>query len=571
MESALRLPAFFKNITLRRRWLVVAMLGLLHVAMLMQLGSPWARGLVISHLGVFLLWQPVWRGQSRISTGGMIFIVVACLVVLLWFNWWLLAFWLTGLFALVGGRVFSSRTAWPKLFYLAVMFYLLASLLIWVVPHMFGLGTVTETTAFLMTYVLPPVFLSAALIPAEEETAGAEQVVDLFFSVLLFMLVMVLVLGTFAFMRQGRTDYLAALVQTVFIMAAALLVLGWLWNPRFGFSGLQQLFSRYLLNVGTPFEQWLSQLAQAAETEREAGGFLEVAAQQLADLPWIKGVAWEGPDGSGEFGELRENKLEMHAGQLKLRLATKYSVTPAVMLHASLLGQIIGHFYEAKRREQALRQMTRLQAIYETGARLTHDVKNLLQSLYSLASAAEQPVPPGEFQQLLKRQLPQLTQRLELTLSKLQAPKSEPSGEYIEAGAWWENLKTRYEGRRIEFIAELKNHGLLPAGLFDCVVENLLDNARKKRMSEPGIAITVRFRTEDVIALTVCDTGTPILPRIANKLFRNTVESETGLGIGLYQAYRWAAQQDYRLSLNSNESGQVCFELAQDSGKKQES
>lgn len=568
MESALRLPAFFKNITLRRRWLVVAMLGLLHAAMLMQPGSPWTRGLMISHLGVFLLWQPVWRGQSRISRGGMIFIVVACLAVLLWFNWWLLAFWLVGLFALVGGRVFSSRAAWPKLFYLAVMFYLLASLLIWVVPNMFGLETVTETTAFLMAYVLPPVFLSAALIPVEEEPAGAEQIVDFFFSVLLFVLVMVLVLGAFAFMREGGMEYLAALVQTVFIMAAALLVLGWLWSPRFGFSGLQQLFSRYLLNIGTPFEQWLSQLAQAAETEREAGGFLEVAAQQLADLPWVRGVAWEAPDGSGELGELRENKLEMHAGQLKLRLAVKYSMSPAMMLHAGLLGQIIGRFYEAKRREQALRQMTRLQAIYETGARLTHDVKNLLQSLYSLASAVQQPVEPGDVQQLLKRQLPQLTQRLELTLSKLQKPTGNPSGEYLEAGAWWENLKSRYEGRRIEFVAELKDHALLPVGLFDCVVENLLDNARKKRMSEPGIAITVRFGTEELITLSVCDTGTPIPPRIANKLFRNTVESETGLGIGLYQACRWAAQQGYRLSLSNNTPGQVCFELAQEPEKK---
>lgn len=564
MDTVLRVPASLKSITLRRRWLMVGMLVLLHAAMALEIESLLARGLLISHLGVFLLWQPMWRGQSQISRGGMAFIAVACVAVLVWLSWWLVAFWVTGLFALVGGKVFSSRAAWPRLFYLTVMFYLLASLLIWVVPQMFDLDAVTETTASLMYYALPMLFLGMALMPVEEEPAGFEQVVDFFFSVMLFMLVMVLVLGAFAFMSHGKTDYLAALVQTVFIMAAALMVLGLLWNPRFGFSGLQQLFSRYLLNVGTPFEQWLSQLAHAAETEREPSGFLEVAARQLAEMPWVKGVAWEAPDGSGELGELERNNLEMQAGQLNLKLATRYSVSPAVMLHANLLAQIIGRFYEAKRREHALHQMTRLQAIYETGARLTHDVKNLLQSLYTLASAAQQAVPPGEFQQLLMRQLPQLTQRLELTLSKLQEPKAEPGGDYIEAGAWWQSLEARYEGRCIEFVAELTNHALLPVGLFDCVVENLLDNARKKRMSEPGISITVRFRTEDSIALSVCDTGTPVPSRITNKLFRNTVESETGLGIGLYQAYRWAAQQGYRLSVTKNEPAGVCFELAQE-------
>ena len=91
----------------------------------------------------------------------------------------------------------------------------------------------------------------------------------------------------------------------------------------------------------------------------------------------------------------------------------------------------------------------------------------------------------------------------------------------------------------------------------------LLDNARRKRLTEANINITVHFSVSDSVTLTVCDNGEPIPARIAAKLFQNTISSETGLGIGLYQAYRWAEQHGYTLRLKNNEKGAVCFELAQ--------
>ena len=86
-----------------------------------------------------------------------------------------------------------------------------------------------------------------------------------------------------------------------------------------------------------------------------------------------------------------------------------------------LLTQVVGEFYEGKRREAMLRRNAYLQAVHETGARLTHDMKNLLQSLYTLTSMA----PRGEddaYGALLQRQLPQLTKRLQGTLDKLRSP-----------------------------------------------------------------------------------------------------------------------------------------------------
>ena len=571
-------PPYLSPLALRRRWLMLAMLLSLHIAALLGINDPWTRALLISHLGIFLLWQPMWRGEREISTGILILIGIACASVVLWLNWWLIAFWLGVLFALVGGRVFSFRATWLRLFYLAAMFYLLA-LLLWVTPHLFAPDMITATLRGLMQYALPLVLLGMAVMPVENESIGSSQAVDFLYSIMLFLLVIALVLGSLAYMTLGQTGYLEALLRSLFSLAALLLAMGWLWNPRFGFSGLQHLFSRYLLNVGTPLDQWLTDLAQAAEIERDAMGFLEVAARQLADLPWVKGVAWQSPNGDGRLGENSSHPIQLEAGQLRIELATRYPLSTSVLLHTRLLVQIIGRFYEAKRREHTLRQMTRLQAIYETGSRLTHDVKNLLQSLYTLVSAGQQAAQTGQtgdFQKMLNRQLPELAQRLELTLSKLQAPQKESSGGYVAAAVWWGALKNRYDGRGVEFHlspstgerlgerdGDLAAAQPVPSAVFENVIENLLDNARKKRLAEANVTISVHFSAGDSVTLTVCDSGDPIPEKITAKLFHNTISSETGLGIGLYQAYRWAEQHGYALSLKSNEKGAVCFELAQ--------
>jgi signal transduction histidine kinase len=48
-------------------------------------------------------------------------------------------------------------------------------------------------------------------------------------------------------------------------------------------------------------------------------------------------------------------------------------------------------------------------------------------------------------------------------------------------------------------------------------------------------------------------------------LLRAPVSSRNGLGIGLYQAARLAESSGYRLELESNRDGAVCFVLIQGS------
>ncbi len=556
--------SFISALVLRRHWLMLAMLLLLHIATLLEIDDPWMPALLVSHLGIFLLWQPMWGGEHKVTAGVLTLIGIACTSVLLWLNWWLVAFWLSVLFALVGGRVFSFRAKWLQLFYLAAMLYLLALLLLWVTPHLFASNMITEVLRYLTQYGLLFVLIGMAAMPVENEPIISSHAVDFFYSVMLFLLVVVLVLGSFTYMVLGNANYLEALSFTLFSLAVLLLILGWLWNPRFGFSGLQHLFSRYLLNVGTPMDEWLSDLAQASEQEQEATEFLKSAMRQLSELPWIKGVTWQSPSNDGKLGDNSEYPIRLEAGQLRLNIFAKYEVKTAVLLHTRLLVQIIGQFYETKYRENILQRMTRLQTIYETGSRLTHDVKNLLQSLYTLISAGQQATQTGEtrdFQKMLNRQLPALTHRLELTLKKLSAPQKEPSGEYISATDWWDLLKSRYHNRNIEFKDTITSTQLIPSAVFENVADNLLDNARKKRMTETNIKVVVRLSGTDSIVFTVCDSGEPIPEIVVSKLFHDTVDSETGLGTGLYHAYHWAEHHGYLLSLKNNEKGAVCFIL----------
>ena len=76
------------------------------------------------------------------------------------------------------------------------------------------------------------------------------------------------------------------------------------------------------------------------------------------------------------------------------------------------------------------------------------------------------------------------------------------------------------------------------------------------------LPVEVYFSCARTPYLRVTDVGVPVPVAVAQKLFDAPVPSQTGLGIGLYQAARQAAQHGYRLALAINEPGRVRFELA---------
>ena len=548
-----------KKLMLSGRWLSFAVLVTLHIALWVGTQSLWMRPLLLMHLGLFLLWQPLWRGEQKLHTGAAWFIIAMSLVTIFLLNWWVLAFWISVLFALVGGRVFSFHTRWQRVYYLLMMAYLLAILILYVVPSLFSLPGMDEVMANMLHAGLPLLLLGMAFVPVERDQAETEQAVDFIYILLLFTLLTLLVLGSLAFMTLGHLDYLDALLRTLFIIAFVLLALGWLWSPRLGFSGFQALFSRYLLSIGTPLEVWLERLSAAANQEQNPEAFLIRATEYLSEMPWISGLSWVSDFGHGTLGASTPHRIEMADRDLSLTLFSRQAVSPTVLLHVRLLTQLMGHFYQAKRREQSLREITRQQVIYETGARLTHDLKNMLQSLFALTSVAQH--QPEKAQPILQRQLPVLTQRIELILSQLKAPPTQDEMVEMPLSTWWESLRQRHPHRDIVWnVRNGLDERRIPAPLFDCVADNLIDNACKKRQREPGIDVSVTVDLEP-FSLCISDNGSAIPSGIASQLLTTIVSSEDGMGIGLYQVARWAKQSGYRLELIENRKEDVTFRL----------
>ena len=103
----------------------------------------------------------------------------------------------------------------------------------------------------------------------------------------------------------------------------------------------------------------------------------------------------------------------------------------------------------------------------------------------------------------------------------------------------------------------------IPSTLFDSFVENALDNARAKLAREPDARVAVRLRcTADDVCVEVRDSGSAVPAAVARRLFREPIERDEGLGIGLYHAARQAQQAGYRVELAANEAGEVRFILA---------
>src|SRR5687768_17956802 len=91
------------------RFVVIAMLALLHVAVFRGVADPWARALLLAHLGLLLLWQPFLRAEQRVSAGQGVMLLIVALVLLLRLDWWLLAFRVVVLAGLVGGKGYQQH------------------------------------------------------------------------------------------------------------------------------------------------------------------------------------------------------------------------------------------------------------------------------------------------------------------------------------------------------------------------------------------------------------------------------------------------------------------------------
>lgn len=553
----------------RQRGLLVLLLGLLHLALLAdgkgQSGLMWW----LVDVGLFMLWQPFVRSEQKLGFSALSSFLLILVAGVWGYGPWLLLLWAAFLAALVGGRVLFVEHRATRLFYLLAFGYLLSSILLYLVPRVVpNPGSERLLLEQLFVWAAPVVLFSMLVMPVRDWAGRvAAGPVDFVYSLFVFLLVSVLVLGSLAFMVIRTIGYVEALLSTVAVMAGMLLLLGWAWNPRPGFGGVGVFFSRYLLSVGLPFEQWLHRLTEVAEAERDPGVFLDRVLQQMLELPWVVGGEWASGNEQGRFGTAGGFTQEFSVLSLRLKLHTRYRLSPALIWHFRLLIQLVAEYHMAKLRERELEQMGYLRAVYETGARLTHDVKNLLQSLNNLCYLAQslEGERAAEIQPLMQRQLPVIVQRLEQTMDKLRRPRG-GGGPMLGAEAWWNGLRQRFESQGVVFEADrCLSEVTVPTTLFDSVIDNLIQNALDKRAQTPEIAVTVRL-SEGGALLSVEDNGPPVPDAVAACLFRAPVASENGLGIGLYHAAQQAAELGYELKLVENRAGAVRFDLGRVAG-----
>jgi signal transduction histidine kinase len=559
-----RIDLFLSLIERNRHWLLLAQLGVLHLVLVQDIASPIARTMLVVHIGLFLLWQPLVRAHTRVGWGGMLLTGTMVAAAALGASVWLLIGWVMLLAAIIGGKVFFSDSQVSRVFYLLALGYLVCALLIILTPRIIPRAVeVPEAIGVLTQMGLPLILGLMALLPLRGKVTDYGEVIDVVYSAFVLLLLAVLVLGALAVMFLTERGYVEALAITLVAISLFLFFLGWAWNPRAGFSGLGMILSRHFLSMGLPFEDWLHDLTDLSAREPDALIFLGQACSGLMRFPGLLGGEWLVDGGSGRFGATGGRSYEFHHGGLVLQLFARRNLGPALVWHFQLLTRILDEFQVAKSRAQQLQQLSYLQAVHETGARLTHDVKNLLQSLNTLCFAAEQETGEGsaQFQALLRRQLPVISRRLQQTLDKLRQPAADER-QQVPALLWWDEAQRRFATANVGFVAlGVSDAEILPAGLFSSALENLLENAQRKTADGHHLRIEVVLDLTTGPSLQVRDNGQAIPHTVLKGLFRAPVPSEFGLGIGLYQLARQARQQGYEICVLENDDGRVCFAL----------
>ena len=87
------------------QWWLGAMLLALHYALAWGIDDWTARAVLLAHFGLFLMWQPVWRGERSIESRHASLVVIVGLLLAGWNNWWLMA---------ASSRASGWRRYWPR-------------------------------------------------------------------------------------------------------------------------------------------------------------------------------------------------------------------------------------------------------------------------------------------------------------------------------------------------------------------------------------------------------------------------------------------------------------------------
>ena len=193
---------------------------------------------------------------------------------------------------------------------------------------------------------------------------------------------------------------------------------------------------------------------------------------------------------------------------------------------------------------------------------MTHDIKNLLQSLNVLCSVAgARTAIRRELQALMRRQLPVITQRLRRRWTSCSG-RGAASESYVPARAGGKRSRASTRAQGVEFAAAGRSrHARLPRR---CSTASPTTCCRTRSPSAPrerGVRVQRPLECGDGVELRVCDSGAPC---------RRTSRAAC-CARRCARARAWASACTRRrarpkraaiaLTLEENRDGEVCFAL----------
>ena len=512
--------------------------------------------------GLFLLWQPLWSKQARVRPGPVIVVTLVFVLLAYRFPNESLVFFALILSGLIGSRLLS-QTAFRSFDLLALLIITL-EMAVGLVPDTFEqIRLPALFGGYMQTVILVPVLLFYLAPNPDHQTQGRSQV-DLMHGLLAATLLFIVLLGGIVINLLYGVDYIDGLLLTVFIVATLTIGISWFWNPGVGYSGIGVLWNRYAMTIGGPFETWINTLTTLIEEQYlTPADYLEAACEHLVENDWLNSIEWQFETFKIAVGERTGTRLK-HQLDDKIAVVLYFKADPGTALeqHTILLIRMAYQFYLAKLNQEKMRAQEHFATIHHTGARLTHDVKNILQSIKTSLNIIDMDQDTPATQKLLQSNLRQIGQRLQNTLEKLRAPRLNTQIKLVDCEKWMQRIREQHiANTRMFFDSDIGNNLVIPVDLFDSVAENLINNALKKVSVEQ---VEVRMLcSKDIILLSVCDNGEAISAEIEGNLFTRPVSSGSGMGIGLYQSAIMAHAFNYELELSQNEAGRVCFNLVQ--------
>lgn len=512
--------------------------------------------------GLFLLWQPLWSKEIKVRKMPASFIAVFLITVAYIFPKESLIFFGLILSGLIGSRLLIQTSFRP--FDLLALLIITIEMAVGVVPATFPQIMLPGLFAdYMQTLVFVPILLFFFAPNPDNKRRGPSQV-DLMHGLLAATLIFLVLLGGIVINLLYGVDYIDGLLLTVFIVSTLAIGISWFWNPGIGYSGIGVLWNRYAMTIGGPFEVWISTLTTLIEEHYLTPiEYLETACDHLVDNEWLNGIQWNFENLQITAGEKIGPRLGYSlSDSISVDLYYKSNPGNALEQHTVLLIRMAYQFYLAKRNQEKVRAQEHFATIHHTGARLTHDIKNILQSIKTSLDILRNDSEKDEQHKLLQANLTQISNRLENTLNQLKTPRLDTRINQIDCREWMDQVEAQHHSnQRLAFSSDIEANVPVPVDLFDSVVDNLINNALRKESTRQ---INVRLLSNhDIILLSICDDGKPINPEIEADLFNKPVSSGSGMGIGLYQSAIMANAFNFELDLSQNEAGKVCFNLYQ--------